>query len=249
MACYGADEIRPQNFRPHFRPSLPYKPPIGLIFSGFLVYNFGSHIVIVTVTMGWFSSFLYSQLFVTLPKPTKDFTGQTIIITGSNTGLGLEAARHISRLNASLVVLAVRNVSKGAAAKLSILESTGRHPSSIEVWYLDLQSYDSVRIFAERANKLSRIDAVLENAGIMTKYFKLIGGFESTITINVISTVLLSLLLLPKLEESARKFNIKPRISIVASDLHFVVKFPEGSADDIFDALNDEKLADMSMER
>jgi NAD(P)-dependent dehydrogenase (short-subunit alcohol dehydrogenase family) len=77
--------------------------------------------------MGWFSSFIYFQLFVTLPKPTKDFTDQTIIISGSNTGLGLEAARHISRLNASLLVLAVRDVSKGAAAKQSILESNNTH--------------------------------------------------------------------------------------------------------------------------
>lgn len=199
--------------------------------------------------MGWFSSFIYSQLFVTLPKPTKDFTDQTIIISGSNTGLGLEAARHISRLNASLIVLAVRDVSKGAAAKQSILESTGQHPSSIQVWHLDLQSYDSVKAFAERANKLPRIDAVLENAGIMTKHFKVVGGFESTITINVISTILLALLLLPKLEQSAKKFSIKPRISIVASDLYFFAMFPEGNADDIFDALNDETFADMSMER
>lgn len=199
--------------------------------------------------MGWFSSFLYSQLFVKLPIPTKDFTGQTIIITGSNTGLGLEAAHHVSRLNSSLIILAVRNASKGATAKQSILKSTGRADSSIEVWELDLQSYSSVIAFAERAKSLQRIDAVLENAGIMTKNFKLVGGFESTITTNVISTFLLALLLLPKLEESARMFGIKPRLSIVASDLHFIAKFPEGNADDIFEALNDEKSADMSMER
>jgi retinol dehydrogenase 12 len=76
--------------------------------------------------MGWFLNFLYSQFFVTLPKPTKDFTGQTVIATGSNTGLGLEAARHLSRLNASLIIIAVRNLSKGAAAKQNILQSTNR---------------------------------------------------------------------------------------------------------------------------
>ena len=199
--------------------------------------------------MGWFLSFLYSQLLVTLPKPSEDFTGQTIIITGSNTGLGLEAARHISELNASLLILAVRNESKGAAAKQSILASTGRHSSSIEVWDLDLQSYESVKAFANRVSKLQRLDAVLENAGFMTEYFRVVEGFESTITTNVISTFLLALVLLPKLKESATKFNIKPRLSIVASDLHFVAKFPEGKAEDIFDALNDETSAVMSMER
>ncbi len=199
--------------------------------------------------MGWFASFLYSQFFVTPPKPTKDFTGQTIIVTGANTGLGLEAARHISRLNASLVILGVRNLSKGAAAKESILESTNQPSRSIEVWELDLSSFDSVKAFAAKANQLRRLDGILENAGIMTKNFKLVEGYESTITVNVISTFLLALLILPKLKESASKFNIQPRLSIVASDVHFLVKFPERYSEDIFDALNNEKTADMGMER
>jgi retinol dehydrogenase 12 len=199
--------------------------------------------------MGWLASFLYSQLFVKLPTPTKDFSGQTIIVTGSNTGLGLEAARHLSSLNATLVILAVRNQAKGEAAKRSILASTGRAESSIEVWDLDMQSYDSIKAFCARANKLPRLDAVLENAGIMTKYFKLVAGYESTITTNIIGTFLLALGLLPKLKQSAAEYNMQPRLSVVASDLHFIAKFLEGQNKDIFAALNDEKSSDMSMER
>jgi retinol dehydrogenase-12 len=199
--------------------------------------------------MGWFASFLYSQLFVRLPKPTKDFSGQTIIVTGSNTGLGLDAARHLSHLNATLIILAVRNQAKGEAAKRSILASTGRAEGSIEVWSLDMQSYDSIKSFCTRANKLHRLDAVLENAGIMTKFFKMVAGYESTITTNVTGTFLLALGLLPKLKESAEEYNMQPRLSVVASDLHFIAKFPEGQSKDIFAALNDEKSAEMSMER
>ncbi|PMD37697.1 NAD(P)-binding protein [Hyaloscypha variabilis F] len=199
--------------------------------------------------MGWFASFLYSQLFVTLPKPTKDFTGQTIIVTGSNTGLGLEAARHLSALNATLIILAVRNTAKGETAKQSILASTGHATNSIEVWNLDMQSYDSINTFCAKANTLPRLDAVLENAGIMTKYFKLVAGYEATITTNVIGTFLLALGLLPKLKQSAAQYKIQPRLSIVASDLHFIAKFPEGKSKDIFAALNDENKSDMSMER
>jgi retinol dehydrogenase-12 len=199
--------------------------------------------------MGWFLNFLYSQLFVTLSKPIKDFTGQTIIVTGSNTGLGLEAARHLSRLNASLIILAVRNLSKGAAAKQNILQSTNRPLSSVEVWELDLQSYESVTAFAAKADQLKRLDGVLENAGIRTTKFNLVGGHESTITTNVISTFLLALLILPKLKESASKFNIQPRLTIVSSELHFLAKFPEQHSEDIFEALNDKEHADMSMER
>lgn len=78
-------------------------------------------------------SLLYSQFFVRLPYPTKGFKGQTVIITGSNTGLGLEAARHIVDLGAEKVILAVRDVEKGKDAKRSIEKSTGRE-NAVEVW-------------------------------------------------------------------------------------------------------------------
>jgi NAD(P)-dependent dehydrogenase (short-subunit alcohol dehydrogenase family) len=198
--------------------------------------------------MGWFSSFLYSQFFVTLPKPTKDFSGETIIVTGSNTGLGLEAARHLSSLNAALIILAVRNQAKGEAAKKFILESTGQPSTTIEVWDLDMQSYESIKAFCANANKLRRLDAVLENAGIATKHFKIVAGYESTVTTNVIGTFLLALGLLPKLKQSAAEYNIQPRLSIVASDVHFIAKFPQRHSKDIFEALNDEK-SELSMER
>lgn len=198
--------------------------------------------------MSWFTSFLYSQLFVTLPKPTKDFSGQTVIVTGSNTGLGFEAARHLSNLKARLI-LAVRNQSKGEAAKRSILASTGRPESSIEVWVLDMQSYDSIKAFCAKANQLPRLDAVLENAGIMSKYFKIVAGHEAVITTNVIGTFLLALGLLPVLKRSAEEYKIQPRLSVVSSDLHFIAKFPQRLNGDIFAALNDEKSAELGMER
>jgi len=199
--------------------------------------------------MGWFASFLYSQLFVKLPKPIKDFSGQTIIVTGSNTGLGFEAARHLSSLNANLIILAVRNQVKGEAAKKAILASTGRADATIEIWNLDMQSYNSIQTFCAKANNLPRLDAVIENAGIMTKYFNLVAGYESTITTNVIGTFLLAFGLLPKLKQSAAEYKHQSRLSLVASDMHFIAKFPERHNKDIFAALNNEKSSDMSMER
>lgn len=44
-------------------------------------------------TMSFFLNHLKSHTIVTLPVPEKKFTGKTIIVTGSNGGLGLEAAR------------------------------------------------------------------------------------------------------------------------------------------------------------
>lgn len=116
-----------------------------------------------------FTSFLphlmYSQFFVTPQYPTTDCTSKTIIVTGANVGLGKEAARHFVRLNAKKVIIACRSTEKGEAAKRDIEESTKRS-GVVEVWQLDLQSYDSVKAFAKRAESLERLDAIVENAGI-----------------------------------------------------------------------------------
>ncbi len=196
-------------------------------------------------TMSWFLGFLYSQLLVTPPTPVKSFAEQTVIVTGSNTGLGLDAARHMTRLNAAKVILAVRNTSKGEAAKKSIEESTGRL-GVVEVWPLDLSSYESVKQFTARASKeLKRIDVLLENAGMMVTKFEITEEDESTVTTNVVSTFLLGLLLLPKLRETAQRYNVTPRLTVVSSDLHFVTAFHERNANNIFEALSDKENANM----
>ena len=38
------------------------------------------------------------EQYTSLPYPETKHTGQTVIVTGSNVGLGLEAARHFTRL-------------------------------------------------------------------------------------------------------------------------------------------------------
>ena len=125
-------------------------------------------------------SLLYSQFFVKLPVPRQSFAGQTIIITGSNTGLGREAARHIIDLGAAKVILAVRDVDKGEAAKKYILTDSGQSNASgvVEVWELNLSNYESIKAFARRAESLDRLDAVIQNAGISTSEFKLVEGNE-----------------------------------------------------------------------
>ncbi|CZR63677.1 related to light induced alcohol dehydrogenase Bli-4 [Phialocephala subalpina] len=191
------------------------------------------------MTAKWFTDFFYSQLLVTLPYPKTSFSGQIVIVTGSNTGLGLEAARHFVRLNASKVILAVRTLSKGEAAKANILATLpNAYPKIIEIWPLDLSSFESVKQFANKVNGLERLDVVVENAGMATGHWKEVEGNEIMITTNVISTGLLALLVLPKLRESASKYNMVPRLSIVSSELHFMCKFEERKEEDIFAALN-----------
>ncbi|MCJ1391038.1 hypothetical protein MMC18_003899 [Xylographa bjoerkii] len=194
--------------------------------------------------MSVFLNFFYSQLFVTPSYPETDFSGQTVIITGSNTGLGLEAARHITRLNAEKVILAVRSIEKGEKAKHSIEESTGRR-GAVEVWSLDLSSYESVKEFVKKAESLKRLDVVLENAGVINRDFSLAEDNEATITVNVVSTFLLALMILPKLRETATKFNVTPRLTIVSSEVHGFTKLPEKSSPEIFAKLNDKETANL----
>ena len=114
--------------------------------------------------------FFDSQFFRTPKYPTKSFSNQVVIVTGSNVGLGLEAARHFYRLNCAKLILAVRTVSKGQAAKESILSSV-KHRSdgadALEIWPLDLSSTKSTLAFADRVKKdLPRLDLIVENAGV-----------------------------------------------------------------------------------
>ena len=192
--------------------------------------------------------FLYCQLFVTprLP-PSTSFAGQTVIVTGSNVGLGKDAARQIASLGAAKVIIAVRSVKKGESAAEEIQKTLPASSKTVfEVWPLDLSSSASIKEFAARANdELERLDVLLENAGIATGKLELIEGHESTIQVNVVGTFLLALLLLPKLRETAEKFEVLPHRAIVSSEVAHWAKFDEREHDDIFAALSDPKTANM----
>ncbi|KAL3461425.1 hypothetical protein BJX64DRAFT_261080 [Aspergillus heterothallicus] len=199
-----------------------------------------------------FPSFVYNQLLVHPQLPPYTFADQTVIITGSNTGIGLETARHISRLGAGKVILAVRNLASGEAAKQSIESSTGRAPDScVEVWHLDLADTHSVLAFADRALTLPRLDAFIANAAVATKIFALAGesGYESSVTVNNISTFLLALIFLPKLRQTARDHPARfrpPHLTILTSQVHAWPQFPQWKDPrGTFVALSDEKTAKM----
>lgn len=205
------------------------------------------------VTWSRVKQYLKSQLLTNLPISTKSFTGQTIIVTGSNTGMGLEAARHLVRLDAARVILAVRSTARGEAAAASIRSSfPGRSSSDLEsvvqVWPLDLASHASVRAFAARAQaELDRLDVVVCNAGmyVYKSGFSRAEGDEVTVTVNVVSTLLLGVLLLPKLRETSLRYDKEVVLTFTGSFVHLMTDFPERKSDNIFEALADEKTARM----
>lgn len=79
------------------------------------------------------------------PEDVKaDFTGRNVIVTGSNCGIGFEAAVKFVQLGAEKVILAVRSSPKGEVARKLIEERAGRD-GVVEVWLLDMMDYGSLR--------------------------------------------------------------------------------------------------------
>jgi NAD(P)-dependent dehydrogenase (short-subunit alcohol dehydrogenase family) len=151
-----------------------------------------------------------------------EFSGKNIIITGGTSGIGEEAAYKFAALGASKVIITARDIKKGEATKAALdarLESSGK--DQIQVWELDMMSYDSVVAFAKRAGSLDHIDIVVLNAGTWrTKYYESGHGWEEDIQVNTLSTTLLALLLLPKLKESKQITGKTPILEFVNSGLH-----------------------------
>jgi NAD(P)-dependent dehydrogenase (short-subunit alcohol dehydrogenase family) len=109
---------------------------------------------------------IFAQLTTRYPEPKASLAGRTYIVTGANTGLGLALATHLARLNAARVILAVRDMAKGNAARETILQET-QFSGVLEVWELDMARFASVAQFAHKAETtLDRLDGAALNAGV-----------------------------------------------------------------------------------
>ncbi|KAK0620803.1 putative short-chain dehydrogenase/reductase family protein [Immersiella caudata] len=187
---------------------------------------------------------LTGQFLTKIPIPSRPFTSQAILITGSNTGMGLEAARHFVRLDAAKVILAVRSLEKGQKAAEDIERSTGR-TGVVEVWELDLARYASVEKVIERVKGLERLDVVVANAGVFLFDFEEAEGSEKTVVVNVVSSMLLVMGVLPKMRETAVKTGAAGRVVFTGSFTHWMTKFEERKEGDVLAGLDDKGKARM----
>ena len=175
--------------------------------------------------------FIQNQFRTTIDLPTQAMyphvSGQCAIVTGSNTGLGLEASRQLLSLGLSHLVMAVRSVSKGEAAAKPLRAS---YPSAvIDVWSLDMESYDSILSFVDKCNKnLSRIDICILNAGLGSAKFEICTatGHDKMVQVNHISTALLAILLIPVLKAKSKDRSSPARLTVVNSITAQLTKLP-----------------------
>jgi len=138
-----------------------------------------------------------------------DQRGKVIIVTGSSSGIGFEAARVLASKNATIII-AVRNMEKGNAAANKIRAQ--HNNSDIQVMELDLASLESVRVFASRfKEKYEKLDILINNAGVMIPpYSKTDDGFELQFGTNHLGHFALTGLLMEFLNKSneARIVNV-----------------------------------------
>jgi NAD(P)-dependent dehydrogenase (short-subunit alcohol dehydrogenase family) len=90
--------------------------------------------------------------------------GRFVVVTGANSGVGLEAAREFAQHGAQ-VVLACRDVARGQSARSRIQRSIG-DADLVRVVQLDVSDLDSVRAFAGKLG-WDRLDILVNNAGVM----------------------------------------------------------------------------------
>lgn len=164
---------------------------------------------------------LFRDKWIIPPQPVnEDYSGRIVIVTGATSGIGKEAAFKFAALGATKVIIAARDLEKGESTKAALEKRLGRK-DQLEVWKLDMMSYDSVVAFAERANELDHVDIAVLNAGTRRiAYSQSDHGWEEDLQVNTLSTTLLALLLLPKLKRSKQSTGTIPILEFVNSGLH-----------------------------
>jgi NAD(P)-dependent dehydrogenase (short-subunit alcohol dehydrogenase family) len=139
---------------------------------------------------------------------------KTAIVTGGNSGIGLETAIGLARAGNSVIITA-RDPERGTQAVGEIKRRSGA--DAVDLVVFDLGSLASTRAgAAELLDRCPRIDVLVNNAGVvLTERRETEDGFESTFAINHLGPFLLTNLLLDRIRASA-----PARIVNVASTAH-----------------------------
>jgi NAD(P)-dependent dehydrogenase (short-subunit alcohol dehydrogenase family) len=149
-----------------------------------------------------------------VPVPTPDLTGQVVVVTGANAGIGLETAAALAGMGATAVMTA-RDPGRGQAALEEVRRRTGS--DRVVLGQLDLASFASIRAFAAwLLDEFDRLDVLVANAGlILDERTETAEGFETMFGVNHLGHFLLTSLLVDRLVASAPS-----RVVVVSSLVH-----------------------------
>ncbi len=137
----------------------------------------------------------------TQKKSTVTMEGKVCVITGTTSGVGLEAAKELARGNAHLVMVC-RNREKAEKVKQDI---NSKYNVPIDIYIADFSELNQVRKVAKQILKNhSRIDVLINNIGIHSTTKKYNSeGIELVFCVNHLAPFLFTNLLLERLKKSA----------------------------------------------
>ncbi|MGN1294888.1 MAG: SDR family NAD(P)-dependent oxidoreductase [Bacilli bacterium] len=138
-----------------------------------------------------------------LKKNYIDLSKKTVVVTGANSGIGLETCFHLASFNAS-IIMACRNEGKAKEAKNKIL---AQYPSvNIEIIKYDQSSFASITSFVEKIKDI-KIDGLILNAGVYFPKadYKTEDGYELTFGTNYLGVYYLLKQLKEKLENDSTR--------------------------------------------
>ena len=150
-----------------------------------------------------------------------DLHGQTALVTGASSGLGIETCRALLQAGAE-VIMAVRDPEKGELVAAQLRQDTN-NPKAV-VLELDLASLASVRTAAKQTlEKWSKLNLLINNAGVMaTPFSHTTDGFEMQFGTNHLGHYLFSRLLQPALRAAApARVVMVSSLAHRRSDVHF----------------------------
>lgn len=152
-----------------------------------------------------------------------DLHGRTALVTGGNSGLGLEVARGLARRGAR-VLLPVRDIARGQQAVAALTASCPQ--ARITLLALDLASLESVSACARAvAEQTDTLDFLINNAGVMAPAHRLEtqDGFELQFGVNHLGHFALTAALRPLLQAARGGGTVVTVASLAAgrNTLHF----------------------------
>jgi len=145
-------------------------------------------------------------------------SGKRYLVTGGNSGIGLEAAKTLAGVGADIVI-ACRNPAKAESAAADI-DAAGA--GNVETVSLDLSSMAAVREAAAQVReRFDSLDGLINNAGIMqTPETRTVDGWELQLATNHLGHFLFAGLLFDLVEKAGGRFVAISSIAHKFGDIH-----------------------------